>query len=125
MNILNRVHIGLVSPEGTNSGHFRNLEKLLPAEIQLTMEGLQLARSSRYELADKAEIIVACAQQIVQKLSLQGLIVTGAPVAILNPGLEAKISQKVGIPVVTAVSSAIAALKAFGAKKLLVMTPFD
>jgi maleate isomerase len=120
-----KVHIGLLSPEGTNSGHFRNLEKLLPVEIQVTMEGLQLARSSRYELADKAETIVACAQQIVQKLSLQGLIVTGAPVAILNPGLEAKVSQAVGIPVVTAVSSAIAALKAFGAKKLLVMTPFD
>jgi maleate isomerase len=89
------------------------------------MEGLELARTSRYELADKSDVIVARARQFVQKLSLQGLIVTGAPVAILNPGLESQVSQAVGIPVVTAVSSAIAALKATGAKKLVVMTPFD
>jgi maleate isomerase len=122
---MSQTHIGLLSPEGTNSGHFRNLEKLLPAEIQLSMEGLQLARTSRYELADKTDTIVARARQCVEKLSLQGLIVTGAPVAILNPGLEAQVSQAVGIPVATAVSSCIAALKAMGAKKLLVMTPFD
>ena len=125
MNTPNKVHIGLLSPEGTNSGHFRNLEKLLPAEIQLSMEGLQLARSSRYELAEKSEVIIARARQLVEKLSLQGLIVTGAPVAILNPGLEARVAQAVSIPVATAVSSCIAALKAIGAKKLLVMTPFD
>ena len=125
MNTPNKVHIGLLSPEGTNSGHFRNFEKLFPPEIQLSMEGLELARSSRYELADKSAVIVARAREFVKKLSLQGLIVTGAPVAILNPGIETQVSQAVEIPVVTAVSSAIAALKAFGAKKLLVMTPFD
>lgn len=122
---MSETHIGLLSPEGTNSGHFRNFEKLFPPEIHFSMEGLELARSSRYELADKSDVIVARARDFVQKLSLQGLIVTGAPVAILNPGIEAQVSQAVGIPVVTAVSSAIAALKAFGAKKLLVMTPFD
>ncbi|MBM4296110.1 MAG: hypothetical protein FJ143_00035 [Deltaproteobacteria bacterium] len=117
MNAPNKVHIGLLSPEGTNSDHFRNLEKLLPTEIQLSMEGLQLARTSRYELADKSDAIIARAKQLVTKLSLQGLIVTRAPVAILNPGLAAKVAEAVGIPVVTAVSSAIAALKAMGAKK--------
>jgi maleate cis-trans isomerase len=101
------------------------LEKLLPPEIQLSMEGLELARTSRYELADKSDAIIARAKQFVAKLSLQGLIVTGAPVAILNPGLEAKVAEAVGIPVVTAVSSAIAALIAIGATTLVVMTPFD
>jgi maleate cis-trans isomerase len=122
---MDHTHIGLLSPEGTNSGHFRNLEKLLPPQVQLSMEGLELARTSRYELADKSEAIIARARQFVAKLSLRGLIVTGAPVAILNPGLETQVGQAVNIPVVTAVSSCIAALKAMGAKKLLVMTPFD
>lgn len=122
---MRQTRIGLLSPEGTNSGHFRNFEKLFPPEIQLSMEGLELARTSRYELANKSDVIIERARRFVHKLSLQGLIVTGAPVAILNPGLEAKVSQAVGIPVVTAVSSAVAALKALGAKKLVVMTPFD
>lgn len=120
-----RVHVGLLSPEGTNSGHFRRFEALLPPEIQLSMDGLELARTSRYELRAKSDVIIARAVQFAQKFSLQGLIVTGAPVAILNPGLEMQVSQAVGIPVVTAVSSAIAALKAIGAKNLLVITPFD
>ena len=89
------------------------------------MDGLELARSSRYELADKSAVIVARARDFAQKHSLQGMIVTGAPVAILNPGIESQVSQALGIPVVTAVSSCIAALKAMGAKKLVVMTPFD
>jgi len=122
---MNQTRIGLLSPEGTNSGHFRNLEKLLPSEVHVSMDGLELARSSRYELADKSAVIVARARDFAQKESLQGMIVTGAPVAILNPGIELKVSQAVGIPVVTAVSSCIAALKAIGAKKLVVMTPFD
>ena len=122
---MNQARVGLLSPEGTNSGHFRNLEKLLPSEIQFFMDGLELARSSRYELADKSAVIVARARDFAQKQSLQGMIVTGAPVAILNPGIESQVSKAVGIPVVTAVSSCIAALKAIGAKKLVVMTPFD
>ena len=122
---MNQTRIGLLSPEGTNSGHFRNLEKLLPSEVHVSMDGLELARSSRYELADKSAVIVARARDFAEKESLQGMIVTGAPVAILNPGIELQVSQAVGIPVVTAVSSCIAALKAIGAKKLVVMTPFD
>ena len=122
---MNETRIGLLSPEGTNSTHFRNFENLLPPEIQLSIDGLQLARSSRYELAGESDVIVARARQFAQKLPVQGLIVTGAPVAILNPGIETQVSQALGIPVVTAVSSCIAALKALGAKKLVVMTPFD
>ena len=120
-----KIRIGLLSPEGTNSRHFRNFEAMLPPEIQMSMEGLELARSSRYELSDKSDVIVARALTFVRKLSLQGLIVTGAPVAILNPGLEAQVEQAARIPVVTAVSSAVVAIKAVGGNKLLVMTPFD
>ena len=119
---MNPTHIGLLSPEGTNSGHFRNLEKLLPPEIRFSLDGLELARSSRYELAGKSAIIVERARQFVKRLSLQGLILTGAPVSILNPGIETQVSEAVGIPVVTPVSSAIAALKALGATKLVATT---
>jgi maleate cis-trans isomerase len=125
MNLPNVTRIGLLSPEGTNSRHFRHFENLLPPEIEVSMEGLHLVRTSRYDLRDKADYVVQCALEFVRKQSLQGLIVTGAPLAILNPGLETKVSQAVGVSVVTAVSSSIAALRAVGAKKLVVMTPFD
>ena len=125
MNPPEIIRVGLLSPEGTNSRHFRHFENVLPPEVKFSMEGLNLVRTSRYDLKDKADYVVERALEFVGKQSLQGLIVTGAPLAILNPGLEEKVSEAVGIPVVTAVSSAIAALGAVGAKKLVVMTPFD
>jgi maleate cis-trans isomerase len=125
MSTPNSVHVGLLSPEGTNSHHFRNFEGMLPAEVRVSMEGLQLARTSRYELRDKTDVIVAKAVDFARRLSLQGLIVTGAPVAILNPGIEDQVARATGLPVATAVSSCIAAIKAVGTKRLLVMTPFD
>jgi maleate isomerase len=125
MTAQDTLRIGLLSPEGTNSRHFGHFEKLLPPEIRLSMEGLGLIRTSRYDLRGKSDEVLKRALEFAQKHSLQGLIITGAPLAILNPGLETKVSQAVGIPVVTAVSSAIAALRAVGAKKLVVMTPFD
>lgn len=125
MNPAEPTRIGLLSPEGTHSRHFRHFENVLPPEIQFSMEGMSLIRTSRYDLKDKTDYVVERALEFVRKQSLQGLIVTGAPLAILNPGLEGKVSEAVEIPVVTAVSSAIAALRAVGAKKLVVMTPFD
>ena len=125
MNMSGKIRIGLLSPEGTDSRHFRNFENVLPPAIQFTMEGLNLIRTSRYDLKNQADYVIQRARDYVARQSLQGLIVTGAPLAILNPGLEEKVSQAVEIPVVTAVSSAIAALNAVGAKRLVVMTPFD
>lgn len=125
MNPPNVTRIGLLSPEGTNSTHFRHFENLLPPEIHVSIEGLGLVRTSRYDLKGKSDDVVKRALELAQKHSLQGLIITGAPLVILNPGLETKVAQAVEIPVVTAISSARAAFKAIGVKKLVVMTPFD
>jgi len=46
-------------------------------------------------------------------------MVTGGFVTLFNPGLETKVSEAIGLPVATAVSSAVAALNAFGTKSAL------
>jgi maleate cis-trans isomerase len=55
----------------------------------------------------------------------QGLAVMGAPVQVENPGLIERIRAEVGIPVTSALESGAAALKAFGVRKALLLTPFD
>ena len=125
MNQTAKIHIGLLTPESANRPHFENFKKLLPPEISMTFEGLNLLRTSRYDLQGKSDEVVKRALEVARKHPLQGIIITGAPMAILNPGLETKVSRGLGLPVVTAVSSAIGALKASSAKKLIVMTPFD
>jgi maleate cis-trans isomerase len=50
---------------------------------------------------------------------------TGGFIGLFNPGIDAKVSAAIKLPVVTAVSSAVAALKVFAAQSVLLMTPFD
>ena len=119
------IHIGLLSPESADSPHFARFQKLLPPGITIAIEGLNLISTSRYDLQDKAEEVVRRALDLKQRVPLRGLIVSGAGLAILNPGLEAKVLEAVRIPVVTAPSASVAALKALRAKRLVVITPFD
>ncbi len=59
MNPSETIRIGLLSPEGTNSRHFRHFENVLPPEIQFSMEGMSLIRTSRYDLKDKGEYVMS------------------------------------------------------------------
>ena len=52
-------------------------------------------------------------------------MLTGGFVTLFNPGIEVKVADATGLPVVSAISSATAALRVFGAKSVLLMTPFD
>ena len=80
---------------------------------------------SYQDLAGKSVRIVELAQDFVRRNQVQGLMITGGFVTLFNPGLESKVADAVRLPVVSAVSSAVAALKIFAAKTVLLMTPFD
>jgi len=97
---------------------------MLPQEVLLTNEGLGLLRDSYQNLAGKTDEIVARAADFVQRNKVQGLLVTGGFVTLFNPGLEARVAEAVGIPVTSAVSSVVAALRALSSKRLLLVTPF-
>ena len=97
---------------------------MLPQEVLLTNEGLGLLRDSYQNLAGKTDEIVARAADFVQRNKVQGLLVTGGFVTLFNPGLEARVADAVGIPVTSAVSSVVAALRALSSKRLLLVTPF-
>jgi maleate isomerase len=97
---------------------------MVPQEISLTNEGLGLLRDSYHNLAGQADQIVARAADFVQRNKVQGLLVTGGFVTLFNPGLEAKIAQAVGIPVSSAVSSVVAALRGLSSRRLMLVTPF-
>ncbi|MGH7848397.1 MAG: hypothetical protein ACREQW_24935 [Candidatus Binatia bacterium] len=120
-----QIHIGLLAPQSASEPHFANFRKLLPADIVLTIEGRSAAHIPRYQFAGKTAEFVQRAVDFVRAHRVQGLIIAGAPVTLLNPDLEARVSDAVLIPTVTALSSATATLKALSAHRLIVLTPFD
>ena len=55
----------------------------------------------------------------------QGVIVPGAPVEVQNPGLRARLAEALDVPFTTALGAGENALRAFGASRILLLTPFD
>jgi maleate cis-trans isomerase len=119
------VHIGVLSPATPNRPHFKSLDSILPEGVSIAHEGLGLLGESYQDLVGKTERVVELAKSFVQRHDVRGLIVTGGFVTLFNPGLEGRVAEAIALPVVSAVSSAVAALSTFAAKSVLLMTPFD
>jgi maleate cis-trans isomerase len=119
------VQIGILSPATPNRPHFKSLDNILPEGVSIAHEGLGLLGESYQDLAGKTGRIVELAQNFVERHAVRGLMVTGGFVTLFNPGLEEKVAAVVKLPVVSAVSSAVAALRTLRAKTVLLMTPFD
>jgi maleate cis-trans isomerase len=119
------VHIGVLSPATTNRPHFKSLDNILPDGVSIAHEGLGLLGDSYKDLRGKTDEIIELAKRFVQRHDVRGLMLTGGFVTLFNPGLEAKVAAATGLPVASAVSSAVTALRTFDAQSVLLMTPFD
>jgi maleate cis-trans isomerase len=97
---------------------------MLPPEVIVTNEGLGLLQNSYHDLEDKTDDIAGRAADFVRRNQVQGLMVTGGFVTLFNPGLEAKVAEAVKIPVTSAVSSVIVALRALSATRVMLVSPF-
>ncbi len=120
-----KVRIVHLNPGVISGTYGQNFQRLIPAEVNVIFEDLGLLRGSRYEVGRKADEVITGALEFTRRYDPNGLIIAGAPLGGFNPGLEAKVSQAAGIPVVMAMPSVIAAVRALSAKKLIVMTPWD
>jgi maleate isomerase len=103
---------------------------LCPEDVQMERAGLEIAADDRtvgtlYDLTGAKEIYLTRAPQLAAERHWQGMAIGGAPVEVLNPGLLEELQARVAIPVTTAMTSCMAAIKALGARRVLLMTPFD
>jgi maleate cis-trans isomerase len=125
METTRAVLIGILSPATANRPHFKSLDNILPPGVSITHEGLGLLGDSYQDLAGKEDVIIDRASDLVTKHNVDGLMLTGGFVTLFNPDIEAKVADTTRLPVVSSISSAVAALTAFEAKSALLMTPFD
>ena len=120
-----RVRIAFVSPRSASSTHYDSFKRIIPSDVQMDFYGLELAGRSLYELEGKTEAIVQRSAELLAKPRWQGVIFSGAPVEVLNPGFFDALRARFKIPFVTALSASTAALKSYRARKILLLTPFD
>ena len=124
MAATNKVRIGFISASGATSPHFEGFRALIPGDVEFDFEGLGLDRGSMYVAEDRAQATIRSAQTVEQR-GCQGIVVSGAPAEVLNPDLQQRLQAAVKVPAATAMTSSVAALKSFGARRVLLMTPFD
>ncbi len=117
--------IGFVSPSSGASPHIESFKALVPEEVQMDIDGLGFVRTSFNDFKGKTGAVVEKVRALVQANGWQGVFVGGAPLEVMNPGLADALHQAINVPATTALESCVTALKAFSAKQVLLMTPFD
>ena len=119
------LQIGFVSPGPATSPHYDAFMKLVPPFVQFDFQGLGLFSGSLYEITGKKTKIVDRINALAREKKWQAVVLIGAPTEVMNPGLLAALSTSLEIPVTTALSASVAALRSYGAKNLLLLTPFE
>jgi hypothetical protein len=117
--------IGFISGGAGSMPHYNSFLPLVPADVKVEFEGLELYRDSLYEIAGKKETIVRRVSELVTNRRWDGAIVTAAPTEVLNPGLFDSLQAALAVPFTTALHACISALKVYAARRVLLLTPFD
>jgi Arylmalonate decarboxylase len=120
-----KARIGFVSGGAGSMPHYNSFLPIVPKEIEMDFQGLEFYGKSLYEIADKKDMIVRRVGEFVTSRHWQGVIVTAAPTEVLNPGLYDSLKAALSVPFTTALHACVAALRIYGAPRVLLLTPFD
>ena len=119
------VKIGFLGSSAPSSPHHASFKKFIPADIDFTFLQESGTNSSLYGAKGKVDALIEQSIVLISERGCNGLIISGAPKEALNPGMWEQVSSALEIPVALALRSSVAALKAFSAKRILLMTPVD
>ena len=117
--------IGFVSGGAGSMPHYNSFLPIVPRDVEIDFQGLDLYGSSLYEIAGKKEAILRRLKEFIAERKWDGLILTAAPTEVLNPGLYDELKAALSIPFTTALNACVAALRVYSAPKVLLLTPFD
>ena len=117
--------IGFLGSSAPSSPHHASFKKIIPADIDFTFLQESGTHTSLYDAKGKVDALIGQSKQLIAERGWNGLIISGAPKEALNAGMWEQVSSALNIPVALALRSSVAALKAFSAKRILLMTPVD
>ena len=117
--------IGFIGSRAPSSPHHESFKAFIPKDIDITFFQEKDADGSLYDVRGKVDSLAGQTAELVEKHAWDGVIISGGPREVLNPGLSTRLSSALKVPVATALSSSTAALKVFSATRVLLMTPVD
>jgi hypothetical protein len=120
-----KARIGFVSGGESSMPHYNSFLPIVPKDVELDFQGLNLYGKSLYEIADKKDYIVRRVRDFTAERGWHGVILTAAPTEVLNPGLFDALKAALSVPFTTALNACVAALRTYAAPRVLLLTPFD
>src|SRR4030095_5493522 len=94
-----KVHIGLLTSRSGDRPHFGDFRGLVPAEVGLTIESVGVGPEATVDA--RSEGVLRRVTEMARDHRIEGLIITGAPLTVLNPDIEKKIAEAITIPATT------------------------
>ena len=125
MPLTAKAKIGFIGSSAPSSPHHESFKAFIPKEIDFTFVQEENAGGSLYDARGKVDSLIGQTVALVEQHGWDGVIISGGPREVLNPGLWGRLSSALKVPVATALSSSVAALKVFSARRVLLMTPVD
>jgi maleate isomerase len=120
-----KTRIGFIGSSAPSSPHHTSFKALLPDTIEMTFVQEADPGVSLWDARGKTDALIYQAAGLIADQRWDGLIVSGGPREVLNPGFYERLCKALKIPVATALRSSAAALQAVGVKRVLLMTPVD
>jgi maleate cis-trans isomerase len=125
MPLTTKAKIGFIGSSAPSSPHHESFKAFIPKEIDFTFVQEENGGGSLYDAQGKVDSLIGQTVALVEQHGWDGVIISGGPREVLNPGLWGRLSSALRVPVATALSSSVAALKVFSVRRVLLMTPVD
>ena len=125
MSHFRKTKIGFIGSSAPSSPHHDSFRAFIPKDLDFAFVQEAGAKTSLYDARGKVDPLIGQVRHLIVEENWDGVIISGAPKEALNPGMWEKVSGALKIPVSLALRSSVAALTAFGAKRILLMTPVD
>lgn len=119
------IKVGFLGSSAPSSPHHDSFRAFIPKEISFDFVQESGAKASLYDARGKVAALIVQAKELIRENGWDGIIISGAPKEALNPGMWQRVCQEIRVPVAPALRSSVAALKVFGSKRILLMTPVD
>jgi maleate cis-trans isomerase len=119
------IRIGFIGSSAPSSPHHDSFRAFIPKDLDFTFVQEGGETTSLYDAHGKVDALIGQVRELIAEGGWDGVIISGAPKEALNPGMWERVSGQLMIPVSLALRSSVAALKAFAAKRILLLTPVD
>jgi maleate isomerase len=120
-----RARVGFIGSSPPASPHHESFKAFIPADVDMTFIQAADPGASLWDTRGKVAALIEQAGQLIEERHWDGVIVSGGPREVLNPGFYEHLSAELKVPVATALRSSAVALRVLGVKRALLMTPVD